>query len=181
MLWLDQQKFSFHSSGIMSSFRKSFHHFKCGLTQKRGDEHFFPFFPFCVLASEFVSSTNIFWAISFEQALLLKRPVIQQNNYIEYLPRKVQHWLLLYLHSYSMTFLAQAVLWKNFHYYTSLNSHFPNLFINNCCILWKFLAQAVIRKNFHYYTSLNFHFQNHFINNCCFFVLTVISYSSIVG
>ena len=46
---------------------KSFHHFKLryGLTQKRGSEHLLPFFPYCILESELISSKSLFFTNLF--------------------------------------------------------------------------------------------------------------------
>ena len=63
----DILNFSFHSSGTMNPFKKSFYHFKLqsGLTQKWGGWHLLPFFPFSILESELISSNSLFFTKLF--------------------------------------------------------------------------------------------------------------------
>ena len=53
---------------------KSFHHFKlrCGLSQKRDGERLLPFFTFCILESELISTNSLFFTNLFSVNITVK-------------------------------------------------------------------------------------------------------------
>ena len=72
----DILKFSFHSSIIMFWLMKSFptilNYDASGLVQKVGSVLLLPFFPFCVLESELISSKSLFFTILFRASISVK-------------------------------------------------------------------------------------------------------------